>query len=64
MMTKDQLTARLQREIMPLQRIAKACGLAPNTVVNIKNGKGARYDTIVRLSRYFSERERQKSSDE
>ncbi len=51
MMTLEQVADKLKEcELVPVQY---ATGLSYNTLKNIREGKGAQYHTVVKLSNYF-----------
>lgn len=50
-MTLEQVRERLAESDLP--KIQTSTGLAYNTLKNVRDGKGARYDTVVQLSNYF-----------
>ena len=52
MMTLQEVSDRLKtEELVPIQY---KTGLAYNTLKNIRDGKGARWDTVLQLSNYFA----------
>jgi hypothetical protein len=58
--------AELQRRLTAignLNTVAKETGLAYNTVKNLMEGKGVRYETIERVSRFFNSRHRKSSGE-
>lgn len=56
MMTLEEIKARLQDSHLP--KIQFATGLSYNTLKNLRDGKGAMYFTVVKLSNYFEKEDR------
>lgn len=53
MMTLEQIAARLGTEHLP--EVQAATGLSYNTLKKIRDGKGALYFTVVKLSNHFAD---------